>query len=1147
MDMKKFASTSVLIRQLRAVLTRQRAVLAAAGLLTTVAVAVLAWVLLSLLANFMVLPVWLKIVLMLLAAMATGYSFGRYAIGHLWGGSIDSVAVALEQKNPTLRGRLIAAVQFSRLEGSDGFSPDLIRVTQEQALREAGSVDFNEVVSFHPVLRNIRLFVGAAVLAVALLLISPGLFRYAFEVYSHPTVVIAPPVAYRVTAVPQSTEWVKYRDIRIGGTVVGRRLPDKAYIWHRPAGGSWQSTKVDLAAVSHLAVADGDSLDFGVTLRQINRSFDFYVESGRLKTDVQQIDVVDRPRVTGIRLEIFYPDYTGLSPVTLDENSGSFSAVTGSRVNMRVTANLPVEKAELVFEDSSRTPLKVLDKTAEVALAVDRSRAYRIELLDHLGETNPDPIEYYITAVPDEYPSIDVVRPGFDVNLTDEMVLPLKVRIFDDYGFSSLVMKYIVVNQGRPSDEHVAVLHFSDKIKTEGDVEFNWDMDALNIFPGDYVQYSFEVADNDVISGPKITHSRQFIARLPSLDEIIAQTERESMRRITTTEDLIRSGKDLSRRLKDAARKLEAQSKESRTAEWQHQKELESIAEKNEEMLQQISQTAKDMEKSLERMQQEALMSREILERLQQVQKLFEEVATPEMREAQQRLMDQLKQMDRDKLLKAMQEFELSQEEMLERLERTLALLKRLQVQQKMEAMLRQAEEIVKRQSNVNEKTEASDKEALPRLSQNEAENREALQQLKKETDELRELMQQAEMNEMPEAQQFVEAIEKTEADQSMGQMIRAMQAMSKQQSSSEGKKAHSELLEMLDQMQQANLAMNNGSNEQLERDMRRACDHANNLSQNQEELLREAQAIDPRSVVIRDMAASQQDLTEACRGLKHTIEELGKESPFIAAELQGVVNSACQNMDLATMNFDAKKGSTGARNQHEAMVDLNRAATRLMESLEQQKNCKNPGSCNKKMAQMESLCQKQNQLNQQCQGSCSNPRPGQSGEPTQSSQGQESRTGLQRLASEQGAIRKSMEQLEQEFGGSRQILGRLSDITREMEKVEESLMKGDIGPETTERQLKIYSRMLEATRTLQRKDFSDQRRASSAEDQPVYVPPTLPDEIFDDNVQLEDRLRHFLGDSYPPQYEEQIKAYFRALLKIETERNNAGYPGENQ
>jgi hypothetical protein len=153
----------------------------------------------------------------------------------------------------------------------------------------------------------------------------------------------------------------------------------------------------------------------------------------------------------------------------------------------------------------------------------------------------------------------------------------------------------------------------------------------------------------------------------------------------------------------------------------------------------------------------------------------------------------------------------------------------------------------------------------------------------------------------------------------------------------------------------------------------------------------------------------------------------------------------------------------------------------------------------------------------------------------------------LQRLAGEQGSIRKSLEELEQEFGDSRQVLGRLDDIAKEMKQVEEDLASGTAGEETTARQLKIYSRMLEASRSLQRKDFTDQRKATSASQQPVYIPPSLTSDLLNDRTRFEDRLRQFLGDNYPPQYEEQIKAYFRALLQTESPANAPAPVGTEQ
>ena len=1121
--MTELKSTTALTKKLRRILLHQRLVLFLAGIVTTTAAVVAAWVVLSLLAGVMILPVWLKITLLSATGTIALYFFVSFAVARLFYGSAEGVARSLEVRHPELKGRLIAAIQFDRMKKTPGYSAELVAWTKKQALQQAALVNFNDVLTFHSLIRSGRTLLVAAGVALALLLILPGIFSYSYQVYSNPATEIAPPLGYRIIPVPASSEWVKYRDIDIGAAIVGDGFPDKAVIFHRLAGGSWQKSEIELRRMRKVALPVGDSLGISVKLRQINKSFDFYVEAGRVKTDIQKIDVVDRPRVNSIKLSVFYPEYTGLEPTVINENNGSFSAVIGSRANLRIETNLPVQSAELVFDDSSQVPMKITGRFAETPLLVEKSRAYYIRLLDRLGEKNPDPIEYYITAVPDEYPSIDVLRPGFDVNLNEDMLLPLKVRIFDDYGFSSLVLKYTVVSHGRPSDENVGVLHFSEHIKTEGEVEFNWDMEKLNLFPGDYVVYYFEVADNDRVSGPKITKSRQFVARLPSLEEIIAQTEAEGSRRIERTEDVLRRGKELMQRLKQAARKMTAREKTPGKADWQQQKELETIADKNEQLLNDVSEMADKMNEAIDRMSENALLSREIIEKLAQIQKLYQEIATPELREAQRRLMEALQKMDPAELMQAVKDMEMSQEELLERLERTLALLKRLQLQQKMEAMVRQVEQLAKRQESTNEQTEASSDENLPSLSKDEQATQDALQDLKKEAADVRDMLPQAQMQDSPDAREFIEQVENTDADQNMNMMSQALQQQQKNQASQQGKKALSKLMDMLNNMQQAMQAMMGGEQDMLEKKMRMAIDDANYLSKDQEELLKKAAELAPNSVMLQEMAASQQDLSGACNGLKRRIVELGKVSPFIAAELGALVNQATLNMDMAMQHFDGRSGRQAQSSQREAMTGLNRVSLRLMESLEQQKQCSKGSNCSKGMQQLQSLCNKQNSLNRQTQTE---------------------RQGFERLAREQAAIRKSMEDLAREMGNSRQVLGRLDDIAREMKKVEEALEDGPVGPETTEKQLKIYSRMLEASRSLQRKDFSEQRQAETATSQVFLVPPELSNGILNDKVKLEDRLRLYLGEGYPRQYEEQIKAYFKALLQAASRRDlNDGTP----
>jgi hypothetical protein len=364
-----------------------------------------------------------------------------------------------------------------------------------------------------------------------------------------------------------------------------------------------------------------------------------------------------------------------------------------------------------------------------------------------------------------------------------------------------------------------------------------------------------------------------------------------------------------------------------------------------------------------------------------------------------------------------------------------------------------------------------------------------------------------------------------------MEQMAQNLQQRQREQAAGQGKQSKKKLMMMLQSMQDQLMAMQGSSDEEIQRAMRKAIDAAGYLSEHQEDLLKEAASVAPRSMVSRDLAATQQDLAQATEGLKNLIRELGRKSPFIAGELEQLLNSATKNMEQAKEQLDMRNNARGLRNQREAMVDLNKAMKRLMESMQSQQQCQNAGACDKPVAGLESLAQRQKALNKETQ------RLGQMPQPNFKQPTPDPET-LKKLAGEQASIRKTLEQLQQEFGDSRQILGRLDEIAKEMKKIEESLSEGNVGDDVTERQLRIYSRMLEATRSLQRRDYSEQRQARTAENNPVYVPPELARDLLNDKTRIEDRLRQFMGEDYPPQYEEQIKAYFRSLLKLESSRN---------
>jgi len=1120
-----------LAQRLNRAIFRKRVVLIIAGLIGLISTMLAISLALSSLAALFIIPVPVKIGLMILGVGMVAYALYRFVVIPIRSErGIHRAALQIERNHPDLKGRLIAALQFRDLDLNNiNFSKALIDMTGRQATELTDHIDFNEIVSGYPVYRKLRSGAIIGGLALILGLLVPGFFSNAIDVYSQPTTRVAPPPGFALKVLPGSAEKVKYSDIEIGGRLIGAGFPGKVEIFYKFAEGRWQSEDVELPKRETFALNQIDSLPFAIKLKQVRRSLDYYVVAGDIRSATYAISIVERPRVTGLKVAIDYPDYTGLPDMALDENNGSFAALVGSRVVLEVDANRDISDGALIIDHDNRIGIDFDGSHGSTGFTVDKDFSYFIRLKDAGGEENPDPIEYTVTAVPDEFPSITVLYPGFDVNLDENMLIPFRLQISDDFGFNSLVLKYQVISGNRKGAENVAVINFSDNIETEGEVSFNWDLDGFNLLPSDYILYHFELADNDRISGPKVTSTRVFAARLPSIDEIVMQSEMEQEERVEETRKILKEQREMADKLQQMAQEIQSQE----NLDWQKKKELENILEKQQQASDRLDKMADEMKESLQKMEKNNLLSEQILQKLQELQKLFNEVATKEMKEAMKRMQEALKEMNQEELEEAIKEFQLSQEEMLKRLERSVDLLKRLQVQQKMAAMLKMAEEMLLEQNRINvESEEASNDADNQRLAQRENQVSKQMTALKKESDKLDTMVGESPFKDSELHKKFSNAVRENDATGSISQTENSLKEGQLSQASSSGQEASEQMQKMASQMRQImeNLADQEG--EQMAAEIRKALDDTNYLSQKQEDILNKTGASDRNTDAVAKLAVEQQILREATAGLQQRIVTLSKKSPFLAAELMQYLNATKEGMSGACDNLGDRQTRPSIRYQRDAIYNLNRTAIGLLDGLENQKQCNKGGSCNNSSAKMNSICQKQNQINQETKGSCSNPGSNQG---NNRQLGEAQKAAMKRLAGEQGVVRKSLEELQNEFGDRREILGRLDALSNEVKKIEEMLDEGQVGQDLIDRQLKVYSRMLDMQKSLSRRDYTRERKAVTAQD----ILRASPGPLDNDNVQmtetLQERLNRHLQEGYPRQYEQQIKAYFKAISNSAT------------
>jgi hypothetical protein len=139
-------------------------------------------------------------------------------------------------------------------------------------------------------------------------------------------------------------------------------------------------------------------------------------------------------------------------------------------------------------------------------------------------------------------------------------------------------------------------------------------------------------------------------------------------------------------------------------------------------------------------------------------------------------------------------------------------------------------------------------------------------------------------------------------------------------------------------------------------------------------------------------------------------------------------------------------------------------------------------------------------------------------------------RNTLERLSEQQQRIREQIEQIQRDDLQEQKLLGRLDQAQKDMKEVEESIREGSNLGDLPQKQQRILSRLLDAQRSVHRRDFDPEREARTAGDVPAVSAP----ELSPDLLRQSDRLRMDLlkseSDRYPSQYRSFIEAYLRSL-----------------
>jgi DNA repair ATPase RecN len=216
---------------------------------------------------------------------------------------------------------------------------------------------------------------------------------------------------------------------------------------------------------------------------------------------------------------------------------------------------------------------------------------------------------------------------------------------------------------------------------------------------------------------------------------------------------------------------------------------------------------------------------------------------------------------------------------------------------------------------------------------------------------------------------------------------------------------------------------------------------------------------------------------------------------------------------------------------QKQGLATLNQVTLALLDAMNQMNMQMGAGNMENVLDQLQQLVQNQEKLNQMAQQLSQQMR--------QRGQLPGDQQMLDRMAYEQQLIREATERLAEMAEKMSQLLGDLKGISEEMKAVESKLRKQNLSQEVLDKQKRILTRMLESTKSLQKRESSKKRKGEVAKaiaTKPLTPPldPSLLKKV--EETQLGLRSGRF--QQIPVQYRQQLEDYFRVLSQQPSPKN---------
>ena len=970
---------------------------------------------------------------------------------------------------PEVNDRLLNTLQLNDASQKAVPNIEFIQASVEQNAKKLSVFSFPSAVDYRENRKYLKYILPIFFIGLLLGVFVPNLYKEGTERLFNYNQTYVPPAPFAFQLENELLKIEQGEDLEINVRITQLQdeesIPDRVYV--SSSLGKFLMEKKGRNVFSH-------------TFKKVKQNFQFSFAALGYDSDQFGVDVVGKSGMNNFTAQINLPKYLKMEDQQVN-NPGDLVVAEGSTV----VWNGRTKNTSLLTVMYSDTAYQFKDEGFRVGRSIKRPTQVKF-VLKNENINKVDTLLYTIDVIRDEYPEIIVEETQ---DSTNRFMRRLTGMAVDDHGLTNVTFYYEIERKdGTIVKENKRVPGISG---TSSRFSMNFNIKDLGLKSSDKLSYYFTVWDNDGVNGPKSVSSRKFAYTAPSKEELNEQRKESKEEAKKELDKLIEETKNFNERMDQFKMDL----LNTPNPSFNEMRQLEQLQEQRKSLEDRIQNLSNELNNSLEEKQQFMDLDEDLLEEQALLEELLNNIMDDELKALLEQLQELMENQDMQGMQELLEEAEDKGEDRKNQLDRTMEMLKRMDVDERIDQLENALDELAEEQNQLNQEMQEdalSNEEALKKQEEIN-EKFEAIQQdleeLKEKSDELKRPM------DLDDVEKDAEEIEKDLND--------AKEAMEqgKDKESNEKQKDASKKMEELST--KLNSQRKKSKEKQKGEDMealRRLLANLMRQSFDQEDVLNEVKKSNAYGPEFSQLGREQRAIIDNNRVIEDSLKALADRVPkiasFVTKEL-GIINKAYRNL---IDDIDERRKRDLMVKQQTAMTSLNNLALFLNESLESMQQemqddgdgqpgggeCENPGGKGKGQ-EGDEMNDLKEQLKKQLEQMKKGPQPG-----GKDPGGKEGAIKLPfgnkeaaRMAAQQQAMKKQLQKMREELNKDGSGEGnKLNELLEELEKQQENLINKRWDDEMIRRQKEILTRLLESEKALEERGWDEQRESISGKDQ---------------------------------------------------------------